>query len=106
MKRTFTTKAILTALLLALVVLLFGPPAIRKGYRAATSQQEFDKAIADYRYFDQAESTLSGKALQESQRKRERIYLWLLIRGRDIDGGDGDCNIFSPWKDIFLYWTS
>jgi hypothetical protein len=89
---------------LVALLFIFGPMAIRYCYAMATSSSDMSKMIEEYRFLDRKESSLSGDLLKHSQMRRAQIYDWLLTRGKDIDGGDGERTLLSPWKDLIRYW--
>lgn len=96
---------IVTLLLIALCLFIFGPTIIRHSYAIATPSTDLNNKIAEYRLLDAHEASLSGDALRQSQLKRVQIYYWVLARNRDIDGGDGERTLFSPWNDLIRYWS-
>jgi len=85
--------------------LLLGPKTIQGINLVFTSQEQFAAKVSEYHRLVENETSLAGEELRQNQKEQNRVYYWLLARGHDIDGGEEETNILTPWRDLIRYWT-
>ncbi len=73
-------------------------------YKWNTSDQQIRSNRDQYYDIAYKEYLLTGLALQQSQEKRRRLFLWFHARGLDIDEDHEDISRYKQWQELIDYW--
>lgn len=101
--KLLSPKLVLWAILFA-VALKAGPGCIHSLYRAVTPAAELDARTEEYEDLITAVRTLEPEQRAENLEHRQRLALWLRMRGVDVDGNVSS-SIWQGWSELVDYWT-